>query len=113
MTLRGLFVARGVRLWILARLAVAVALALAAASGGRVAAIEPSALLLLAPPAALLVVALTAALGLVDVARRGERALLGNFGVSRRRVAAWFAAPAAAGEVAVGVVATIVLALAR
>ena len=113
MTLCGLFVARGVRLWILARLFVVVGVAFAAMSGGRAAGIEPAALLLLAPPAALLVVPLTAMLGLADVARRGERALLGNLGVSRRRVAVWFAAPAVVGELLLAAATPLVIAASR
>ena len=111
MTVAGLFVARGARLWILARLLVAVVLALGALSGGRQAAVTPAGLVLLAPPAAFLVVALAAALGVLDVGRRGERALLGNFGVSPRRLVLWLAAPAVAGELLVGL--AMALALAR
>lgn len=44
-------------------------------------------------------IALCVLLGLADVARRGERALLGNFGISRARLLAWLAAPALLGKV--------------
>lgn len=89
------FVARAVRTWVVARLVTAVMIAVAGMSAG-------AGPLDLAPAAAAGVVLVTVALGLADVARRGERALLGNFGVSRRRLAAWFAASAAAGELALG-----------
>jgi hypothetical protein len=61
----------------------------------------------LAPGAALALVGVSAALGLVDVARRGERALLGNFGVSRLRLLTWLAAPAALGELAIAMLVTV------
>ena len=113
MTLAGTFAARGFRLWVLARLLVLVGVALSAMSGGRAADVHLASAILLAPPVALLVVPLTAALGLIDVARRGERALLGNFGVSRRRVAAGLAAPAALGEVVLAVGTALWIGLAR
>jgi len=112
MTLAGAFVARGARLWILVRLLVVVAVALSAAlAGGPPPDAATAPLLVLAPAAALLVVPLTAMLGLADVARRGERALLGNLGVSRRRVALWFAAPAVAGELLVGLLVAVAIGL--
>ncbi|MGZ8376974.1 MAG: hypothetical protein ACXW61_09500 [Gemmatirosa sp.] len=55
----------------------------------------------LAPGAAVLMVCIAIALGVADVARRGERALLGNFGVSRAQLLLWLAVPALLGEVAV------------
>ena len=113
MTLARAFAARGVRLWVLVRLLVGVAVVLTAASGGRAAAVDLASAFLLAPPAALLVVPLTAALGLLDVARRGERALLGNLGVSRRRAAAWLAAPAVLGELLVALLPALAIGLAR
>jgi hypothetical protein len=85
-----IFLIRAVILWVIVRVAV---LVVGAAVGA------PT--LDLAPSAALLLVGVSVALGLVDVARRGERALLENFGVSRLRLSAWLALPALAGEAAV------------
>jgi hypothetical protein len=96
MPLASHYLTRALGLWLLARLLVTAASAMAGASpSGRP--------LALAPVAALAMVALCALLGLVDVARRGERALLGNHGVSRARLLLWLAVPALSGEVAVAV----------
>jgi uncharacterized membrane protein len=50
---------------------------------------------------ALLIVATCVALGLADISRRHERALLENLGVSRVARAAFFAFPALVGEFAI------------
>ena len=92
-----IFATRGLVVWALARAAAGLTLVLAGA--------PPREAFVLAPSAALLVVGVAAALGHVDVARRGERALLGNFGVSRMRLTAWVALPALAGELALGALA--------
>ena len=84
-------------MWALARAAAGFTLVLAGA--------PPREAFVLAPSAALLMVGIAAALGHVDVARRGERVLLGNFGVSRARVTTWLALPALAGEIALGALA--------
>lgn len=100
MPLAPLFLVRALRIWVLARLLVMMLALLAGASadGGA---------LRLAPGAALALVGFSAALGLVDVARRGERALLGNFGVSRLLLLTWLVAPAAVGEVAIAMLVTV------
>ena len=59
----------------------------------------------LEPIAAVLLIGVATALGLVDVARRGEAVLLGNFGVSRAQLVLWCAAPALLGELLLGLVA--------
>jgi hypothetical protein len=56
----------------------------------------------LAPMAAVLLVGVATTLCLLDVARRREAVLLGNFGVSRARLALWCAAPAVLGELLLG-----------
>ena len=56
----------------------------------------------LAPIAAVLLVGFATALCRVDIARRGEAVLLGNFGVSRARLVLWCAGPAALGELLLG-----------
>jgi hypothetical protein len=93
MSLATIFLLRAVRTWVVARVLVTTMVLLSGMSTGH-------APYDLAPGAAVLMVGVAVALGLVDVARRGERALLGNFGVSRARLLAWLAAPAALGEVA-------------
>ena len=93
MALAPLFLARAFRTWVAARLLGAAMIAFAGLSAG-------AGPLDLTPAAAAVMVLATMALGLADIARRGERALLGNFGVSRRRVVAWFAATAVVGELA-------------
>ncbi|MEO5815288.1 MAG: hypothetical protein ABIT20_08420 [Gemmatimonadaceae bacterium] len=55
--------------------------------------------------ASLLIVAISTALGIVDVARRHERALLENLGVSRLMLLAFFAGPALLGELGIALAA--------
>ena len=59
----------------------------------------------LAPVAAVLLIGVATALCLIDVARRGEAVLLGNFGVSRAQLVLWCAAPALLGELLLGIAA--------
>ena len=91
------FAARGAQLWIGARLLTGAVLKLA---GG-----DP---LHLDVSSALLIVAVCIALGLADVHRRHERALLDNLGVSPLARSALFAIPALIGESAVACVASII-----
>jgi hypothetical protein len=91
------FTVRGSQLWVGARLLTGAVLALA--SG------DP---LHLSLSSALLVVALCVALGLADVHRRHERALLENLGVSHFARATFFALPAVIGESAVAILGSIV-----
>lgn len=81
------FTARGAQLWVGARLLTGAVIALA---GG-----DP---LFLSVLSALLLVAVCIALGLADMHRRHERALLENLGVSRVARVAFFALPALVGE---------------
>ena len=91
------FAARGIMLWVGARLLAGAMIALA---GG-----DP---LYLDLSSAVVLVASCIALGLADVHRRHERALLDNLGVSRFARAAFFAFPALVGESAIAVVGSIV-----
>jgi hypothetical protein len=93
MSLATLFLLRGARTWALARVLVVAVVLFGGMSEG-----VPH---VLAPGAAGVMVGVAVALGFADVARRGERALLGNFGVSRARLVAWLAIPALLGEIAV------------
>ena len=92
---------RQIALWVLTRLVFFVVLAVAASSRDESAAnniwhIQPA------------VVALTGILGGVDIARRGERLLLGNLGIGRYRLAALLAGPPAVAECLVAVVGSFV-----
>jgi hypothetical protein len=93
MSLAALLLLRGARTWALARVLVFTVVLFGGMSNG-----QPH---VLAPGAAAVMVGVAVALGLADVARRGERALLGNFGVSRAQLVAWLAVPATLGELAV------------
>ena len=90
------FTARGAQLWIGVRLLTGAVLKLA---GG-----DP---LHLSVSSALLLVAICVALGLADVHRRHERALLDNLGVSFFARSVFFALPALIGESALACVASI------
>jgi hypothetical protein len=85
------FVGRALATWVVAR---ALVTALVVVFGGA----ADGAPFALARPAAVLTAALVTVVCLLDVARRRELVLLGNFGVSRARLVAWCAAPAIAGE---------------
>ena len=91
------FAVRGMILWVGARL---LAGALVALAGG-----DP---LYLDLPSAVVLVASCIALGLADVHRRHERALLDNLGVSRLARASFFAIPALVGESAIAVLGIII-----
>ena len=91
------FTARGAQLWVGARLLAGAVIALA---GG-----DPLSLSVLS---ALLLVALCIAIGLSDMHRRHERALLENLGVSRFARVAFFALPALVGESAIAFLGSIV-----
>ena len=92
-----MFLARGIRLWVLVRVTVAVVL-LTGKGAGRGGPFDVTSLTVM------LIVGLTMALGVVDVRRRGERAFLGNFGVSGAQLLLWLTAPAVIGETAVSLV---------
>jgi hypothetical protein len=81
------YLARGAQLWIGARLLVSVPLALAGMDPFR-----------LTFATAMLIVGGTVLLGVADVYRRHERALLENLAVSRPVVFVFLAAPAILGE---------------
>jgi hypothetical protein len=87
------YLARGAWLWIGARLLVSAPLVLAG--------MDP---LDLTFQTAMLIVGGSVLLGLLDVYRRHERALLENLGVSRLVLFAFLAAPAIIGEVIISVV---------
>jgi hypothetical protein len=88
-------------LWVLTRLVFLVVLALAADGSPEVAAASSA---WHAQPA---VVLLCIAVGLVEIARRGERLLLGNLGVGRRHLMAVLATPPIVAEALVAVVGSI------
>lgn len=88
------YLARSSRLWIGARLLVSAPLALAG--------MDP---LDLTFETAMLIVAGSVVLGVVDMYRRHERALLENLGVSRPVVFLFLAAPAVLGEIIISVAA--------
>ena len=90
------FVGRALATWAVTRLC-ASAFVLATRSGA-----PGDAPFALTPIAAVLLVGVATALCLIDVARRGEAVLLGNFGVSRARLVLWCAAPALLGELVLG-----------
>lgn len=83
--------------WVLARLVFLVVLALAADGPPEVAAASNA---WHAQPA---VVLLSIALGVVELARRGERVLLGNLGINRRHLAVVLATPPVVAEALVAV----------
>lgn len=91
------FATRGAQIWVGARLLAGAVIALA---GG-----EP---LFLSMLSALLLVAIGIALGLADIHRRHERALLENLGVSRLARVAFFALPAFVGEGAIALLGSVV-----
>jgi hypothetical protein len=84
---------RGVPLWIFGKLLLSVALLLAELDPLRV-----------SFQGSILMVALTAILGLVDIHVRGERALIGNLGLSRSTLALIGATPAVVLEVVVAMI---------
>ena len=88
------YFARGASLWLVARVLGSVAVALA---GG-----DP---LHLTFGATLLIIAASVLIGVADMRRRHERALLENLAVSTGMRVAFFAIPALAGEISIGVVA--------
>lgn len=88
------YLARGAQLWIGARLLVSAPLVLAG--------MDP---LDLTFQTAMLIVGGSVMLGIVDVYRRHERALLENLGVSRRLLFVFLATPAVLGEVIISVAA--------
>lgn len=90
MLLAPFYLTRALGIWVLCRLTAAMVGGLA---GG-----DP---LLLPARATILVVAVCVTLCMLDLARKRERALLANLGVSRTTVALWSAVPAVAGELAV------------
>ena len=91
------FTARGAQLWVGARFLAGAVIALA---GG-----DP---LFLSVLSALLLVAVCIALGLADMHRRHERALLENLGVCRFARVAFFALPAFVGESAIALLGSVV-----
>ena len=90
------YVVRGMLLWVGVR---AIVSAVAALAGT-----DP---LHLTPASILLLVGGSLALGVVDVLRRHERALLENLAVSRTALGVFFAGPAVLGELAIAFVASI------
>ena len=101
-----LLVSRALVLWLVTRALYAVAALTSVTSVPRDA---PGAgrALLPEPAVATALVGLSVLLGLLDGARRHERALLGNFGVSRWQQVAWLALPAALGELLVATAAAV------
>ncbi|MCY7377996.1 MAG: hypothetical protein LH467_01485 [Gemmatimonadaceae bacterium] len=91
------FAARGMRLWVVARL---LAGAMIALDGGHPLYLDLS--------SAVLLVVSCIALGLADVRRRHERALLENLGVSPFARASFFACPALVGESAIAVLGSMI-----
>ena len=91
------FAARGMRLWVVIRLLAGSMVALA---GGHPLYFDLS--------SAALLVASCIALGLADMRRRHERALLENLGVSPFARASFFAFPALVGESAIAVLGSII-----
>ncbi|MEO8335775.1 MAG: hypothetical protein ABI664_12435 [bacterium] len=55
--------------------------------------------------ASLLIIGISTALGVVDVVRRHERALLENLGISRMMLLAFFIVPATLGELGIALAA--------
>lgn len=90
------YLTRGALLWLGARLLAGAVIALAGA--------DP---LYLNASSALLLVGISVALGLADIHRRHERALLENLGVSRFARVAFFALPALVGESAIASIGTL------
>ena len=88
------YFARGASLWVLGRILASAALALAGE--------DPVHLTL---GATLLIIGASVLLGVADMRRRHERALLENLAVSGGMRVAFFAIPAVAGEISIGVVA--------
>lgn len=84
------YLARGARLWIGTRLLGSAVVALAG--------MHP---LRLSFASTLVIVGASTALGLVDLLRRHELALLDNLGVSRATLAGFFAGPAIIGELSI------------
>ena len=90
------YVVRGMLLWVGVRALVSAVAALAGT--------DP---LHLTPASIMLLVGGSLALGVVDVLRRHERALLENLAVSRTALGVFFAGPAVLGELAIAFVASI------
>jgi hypothetical protein len=82
---------RGATLWLLTRALASVMIALADANP-----------LTFSARSSLLIVIVAMTLGFAQTRRLHEAVLLGNLGVSRTLLAIWFAVPAVAGELIVG-----------
>ena len=89
------YLARGARLWIGARILVSALLVLVGMDA-----------LNLTFAATMMIVGGSLALGIADVYRRHERALLENLAVSRSALVVFFAGPAMLGELTISVAAT-------
>ena len=83
--------ARGIRLWLIVRLTVAVVPVLVAAA-------DPADVLRYSLSGSVVLLSCCALLGFLDTRMRKERALLANLGISDREIVLLFAAPAALGE---------------
>lgn len=81
------YATRGFTLWFLVRLVISALLVMARENPLRV-----------SPSAVLYIVVIVGVAGFADLKRRHELALLGNLGVSRGYLVAFFAVPAIAGE---------------
>lgn len=90
------YLARGAQLWIGARLLVSALVVLAG--------MDPLRLTL---PATILILAGSFAIGIADVYRRHERALLENLAVSRTALVLFLSGPAMIGELSITVVASL------
>jgi hypothetical protein len=88
------FVARGFRLWLLTRLLIIAVFFFTGGLGGG--AENP---FKLASIAVASVIAMSVVVGLVETVRRRELALLGNLGVSRGYLVAFYGIPALFGEI--------------
>jgi len=91
-----LYLLRSAVTWLLARLLLAVVMATAALLDGGT---DAGTTVVFDAIGEAVIVLACAALGMVDIRRRGERALLGNFGVRPAVLVAWIAGPAVAGEI--------------
>lgn len=87
------YLSRGARLWVVTRLAISAVFAMAE--------FNPAHLPLIA---SIQIVVLSVALGLFDIHRRREAALLGNLGIDSRTLVPMFAWPALAGEIGIQLV---------
>ena len=86
------YLVRGAVLWFLARVLISALMTLANANP-----------LTLSARASFIIILIATALGFAQTLRLRETVLLGNLGVSRATIALWFALPAFAGELIIGI----------